>query len=82
MYIAPSIELFMSYYPITETRGLSGLDNKRFFHEERFVPLCEDTDHMLFAYVRSENYDYFREKLKDYIVYPYICRDVDRKLGS
>ena len=82
MYISPTVELFCSYYPITEVRGLSGLDNKKFFHEERFVPLCEDSDHMLFAYVRSENYDYFREKLKDWALPNWGHRDLDKKIGA
>ena len=82
MYISPTIELFLSYYPITETRGLSGLDNKKFLHEERFVPLCEDTDHMLFAYVRSEMYDEFKEKLKYWALPDWGHRDLDRKLAQ
>lgn len=67
-YIAPAIDLFCSYYPIDEKRGLSGLDKNRFFGQERFVPLCTDEHQMLHSYCRKEKYEEFKNKLKQYII--------------
>jgi hypothetical protein len=67
-YISQTIELFISYYPTTDLRSLSGLDRIKFFNEEKFIPLCTDIDNMCHACCRENKYDEFREKLSKFII--------------